>query len=519
MAAVKLTDRQISDGFFGAINVPEGIYQCNICSKSFRKGGSSYSNLASHVKQQHKSDLETFVADKQAASGRLDFDLFSAKTKEMFGWIEYVVMENLPYAFVESPLARKYTNLPHISRHRIANVVHALYTVVFDKVVEQLPQKFGLMFDGWSERGFHYIACFAVYGEAGCRREILLHFGQFLSEGTFTAADHILFFEDVLEKCKRDKNDVLFLVSDNCSVVTKTAKDMNIPLVGCACNRLNLEVVRIYNDMDNRDTISAVYELMKRLQTLKGRAKLLATGCKLAPIGRDNNTRWGNVQMMLKRYTEILPYLRDEDDFWGAYLLSPRQNGAVKALLAELTDFEKVNKYLQSDSAEMNLLVARNMFDKLMADHPSCGNYISPHAPIVHSPNFEAAVAAVIEGREEYVAATEDLAPWVAPFLLSSEDEAATESSRAQTFEDIIQVAKRPRRAAKYSDLRYIPPTSTTVERFFSTASRTLGAMRHRLSDESLCAVLFLQTNRRFWDIADVSLAVPSCSEFVNTSP
>ena len=175
-------------------------YKCKVCSKVVKKGGSSYSNLGSHMRGQHAEQLQAATQARSIGQRTLDQSCFDVRVNEVYSWMELVVMENLPFTIVESTWMRSNVKFKAtITRHSIADAVEATYEVVRKKVQEMLPPKFGLMFDGWSENGVHYVVSFAVFGDNDQRRELLLHFGTFRFEDSFTAEDHIDHFTDLMD--------------------------------------------------------------------------------------------------------------------------------------------------------------------------------------------------------------------------------------------------------------------------------------------------------------------------------
>ncbi|KAE9128037.1 hypothetical protein PF007_g5400 [Phytophthora fragariae] len=72
-----------------------------------------------------------------------------------------------------------------------------------------------------------------------------------------------------------------------------------------------------------------------------------------------------------------------------------------------------------------------------------------------------------------------------------------------------LRARKKQRVAAQvYRGVRFIPPTSNTVERLFSKARHVLSLHRHRILPIRHEMLLFLKINRRFWRAATVSKVV-----------
>lgn len=58
----------------------------------------------------------------------------------------------------------------------------------------------------------------------------------------------------------------------------------------------------------------------------------------------------------------------------------------------------------------------------------------------------------------------------------------------------------------RYELVQYIPPTSNIAERFFSQAGIVLSPQRQAMAPAQLENILFLKTNRRYWNVAMVQM-------------
>ena len=73
-------------------------------------------------------------------------------------------------------------------------------------------------------------------------KQILLAFTTFEDETSFTAADHKANLDAILQVFDKTLGNVICLVGDNCPTNNRCADDCEIPLIGCAAHRFNLEV-------------------------------------------------------------------------------------------------------------------------------------------------------------------------------------------------------------------------------------------------------------------------------------
>ena len=157
----------------------------------------------------HSNSLQQQQQHQESSNNRqnlLNFDLYPERTRDLYHWITYIVMENQPFTTVESPWLRQFLSLKTvISRQAISSAT---------KVKTTLPPKFGIMFDGWTQNGFHYIATFAVFAENEIRQQMLLNFGSL--DDDYTADEYVELFSEIMELYGRSVADIIFLISDNC---------------------------------------------------------------------------------------------------------------------------------------------------------------------------------------------------------------------------------------------------------------------------------------------------------------
>eukprot|EP00644_Phytophthora_capsici_P003682 jgi/Phyca11/129211/e_gw1.82.100.1 len=155
-------------------------------------------------------------------------------------------------------------------------------------------------------------------------------------------------------------------------------------------------------------------------------------------------TRWSSTYKMLERYFKLRPLLDEDDDEITELMPSRRHENRLKALLSELGDFQSATMKLQDDN--LTLLDVRDIFDALIEKHSVVEKYLAADANIVKDKVFDG--------------------------------------------------------------VRFIPPTSNTVERLFSVAKHTLSHHRQRMLPIHLETVLFLKMNRRFRDANTVAAIV-----------
>lgn len=120
---------------------------------------------------------------------------------------------------------------------------------VVEKIKRLLPAKFGIILDGWSEGGTHFVGVFASYRNiedpmadkhGNCR--VLLSMAPLLDERSFTAEEHLHYIKYVLEIYGKTIENIAYLVGDNCSTNRSLSDLSKVPLIGCYSHKLNLAV-------------------------------------------------------------------------------------------------------------------------------------------------------------------------------------------------------------------------------------------------------------------------------------
>jgi hypothetical protein len=132
-----------------------------------------YKNLLSHLVDKHENYLEIYRAHKQeekagsvsesgnSNTGRqytLDY-LIDDKSRDIFKWLEWVVMDEMGIGFCEKALTRENSNLQPISAKTLKKYMLLLVDEVEKKITAlvEARQCFALIFDGWTEDSTHFI--------------------------------------------------------------------------------------------------------------------------------------------------------------------------------------------------------------------------------------------------------------------------------------------------------------------------------------------------------------------------
>ena len=75
------------------------------------------------------------------------------KASNIFSWLRWITLKRLPFSFVEDNLTAEYTNLKPITRQTFVTYLEKLTPLVERQIAANLPVKFGLVSDGWTNFG------------------------------------------------------------------------------------------------------------------------------------------------------------------------------------------------------------------------------------------------------------------------------------------------------------------------------------------------------------------------------
>jgi hypothetical protein len=485
--------KDICSFYYKEIYTEQGArHQC-LCGKVLKKNRSGYTNLINHLKTAHPNYEREFLdISKQRAITKY---VPSSQGKNIFGWLDWVIMEYLPFSFVEKERSRSYTRLNPISRNSFVKYMHKLTEMVEAEISTLLESsgRFSIVLDGWSDSdSTHYIGVFALSGG----KFYLLAFSTLPDEERYDAEIHVQFISESLSYYKKTFDDVLFLICDNENTNKAISSLCKIPMLGCQSHRLNLAVKNLCSTLE--PIIDNINCLMIKLDTLKFRGALRKV-TKYSPVKR-NSTRWSSTYAMIKRFFVLREFIPEA---LFDFIPSPSDELKLQSLMKDLENIESVSKALQSEN--ISVVSARELLDSLCKDYPVLQSHIHPFAPIVKNPELESAICLVMDGKEESLSVpqVQALKRYVKNDIhlsvVSSEDETLTYAEKVLKKRKIEAAADME--SSRYIDFGLVTsPTSNIVERLFSKAKLVSTDNRKSLLPRNLESVLFLMANRSLWD-------------------
>ncbi|KAG2997275.1 hypothetical protein PC121_g20074 [Phytophthora cactorum] len=158
-----LTNKVVCTLIFTKKSRDEFVY--STCMKTC-KSAHGYTNLISHLRTYHPTYLED--AHKAAKDrNALRLGVIDEETRTIFRWCKWVVVDRLPLSFVERKMTRKNASLPTISEKTLKLYLMRIFESAEGRVAEELPLSFGIVLDGCTFNGRHFITIFAVFNDPG----------------------------------------------------------------------------------------------------------------------------------------------------------------------------------------------------------------------------------------------------------------------------------------------------------------------------------------------------------------
>ena len=516
MSKTNETDKIYKCAFFTSCK--ENTFKCTMCNKELSCTGSGYTNFKAHIigsnKDKHGNYEELLNKYKQSILDKekqhsLNSYYGTPTARLYFGWLEYVIGTNQPFNCCDNEIVRKFTRLDAICAKTLITYMEELQIVVQDKIAQLLPNKFGLLLDGWSTgNSNHFIGLFAVFGNMNNERQhLLLRMAQLPELSNQNAQNHRDYIIESLAIYNKNLHNILFLVGDNARVNGAIADLCGKNLIGCASHLLNLELKALFETPAIIIVIEKVSQLMQKLKNnnASGRLKRLT---ELKPIIKQD-TRWSSTYNMLSRYDELSKYLNsrffEKNLIDEKYFLSNDEEKDAIQLLKYLKEFQDATALLQKN--DLTMLEARIILDEVINKCPTMANRLSSDAYILHNSDFTNGIVKVLQGG----VITESEQNALIPFLLDNTDNI---NAVDVTVDDSLaaRVAKKAKitisSSKLYMNLEFVPPTSNVVERFFSIAKNVYTDIRRSMSPQHLEAVLFLKMHLDKWNVPEVQTAI-----------
>lgn len=125
--------------------------------------------MRNHLKCCVGANFEDLYIDHlHNAGGQLDkFCFNSTRDCDVFKLLEWLVMQNMPLSEVDDPLTHGIMNIPAVFSKFFRKYILSLIRLGNCDVKNELPSRFGVLFDGRSDSSIHYVGMFSVQTHKG----------------------------------------------------------------------------------------------------------------------------------------------------------------------------------------------------------------------------------------------------------------------------------------------------------------------------------------------------------------
>ena len=133
-----LQNKSVVDFFFTPLG--DDMFKCTCNKRVKQPGKKGYTNLMSHLKNVHKDSWEDeYRKSKTKEQAVLPYPKVNKKAENIFRWLEWVILENREYSFVDKPLVRKNTKLEPICQKTLQKYIDLVSLEVEKKITSALP--------------------------------------------------------------------------------------------------------------------------------------------------------------------------------------------------------------------------------------------------------------------------------------------------------------------------------------------------------------------------------------------
>ena len=141
-----------------------GRYQCCCGKERSQEISKGYSNLSTHVISTHPNYKDSMSARNKNNQEKNSISNFVTTEAELvFNWLEMITELNLPFTYVENQIFRNAVKYDEIGVDSILKYLSRVTEATKKKVAADLPAKFGVIIDGWTQGNQHYFGVYAAY--------------------------------------------------------------------------------------------------------------------------------------------------------------------------------------------------------------------------------------------------------------------------------------------------------------------------------------------------------------------
>ena len=154
--------KRIRDVFYSRTDDPD-VWECK-CGTTRKQSGSGYTDLVTYVVYQHSSEYDALIRNSSSHSAFSNSPnlFYNSKTAQVHGFLDLVLNGLHPFYVTENHVFRGSIRFPPLRYRTLMKFMHMLTRHVEAKITRRLPEKFAVVFDGWSENQTYFAGIFAT---------------------------------------------------------------------------------------------------------------------------------------------------------------------------------------------------------------------------------------------------------------------------------------------------------------------------------------------------------------------
>ena len=157
-------NKRIFELLFKTCPLDDTYMICKICPeeslKKRKKKGAGYQNALNHLKLHPNFEQLVNEAEK-SHDNSIQPQIVTEQAIQLFSWMDWIIIENLPFAFLTKSSTKKYSKIKPISIPTFLKYMNRLTKIVEAKIAKKLGSKFGLIIDGWDAKAFSVTGIYA----------------------------------------------------------------------------------------------------------------------------------------------------------------------------------------------------------------------------------------------------------------------------------------------------------------------------------------------------------------------
>eukprot|EP00924_Labyrinthula_sp_SR-Ha-C_P002380 maker-scaffold_16-snap-gene-2.51-mRNA-1 protein AED:0.24 eAED:0.26 QI:0/0/0/1/1/1/2/0/526 len=403
----------------------------------------------------------------------------------------FLLRKNMPLSLLRSEEFKSIKNADDlVSENTMRLYMKRMEHLFIEKIKLEVDlELFCLVIDGWSHQGYSFNGVYLCFDKMKKMTFRLLGVLP-LEKESQKASDIVPFLKNLMNKFGLDESLLVAIVANNTNTNKKVCRDLGT-------HRLALGVrAFIKSETPLSEALDKVQLLLRKIKKSKKLTEALRKYTDKVVV-LPNVTRWSGKFLMMKRYLEIWMFCAQiKDDEVKDLILGQRLTRTLEKHVDFLATCDRYTVTLQK--GKLNLGDGKKAALNLLRDvdnDDSLFKYLEDDAgTLVEFCAFETGVFKVYWEEEDTLDAAERTA--LARLVRDPSEEEVKTPPGDSVAAEVFSQLRKSRKKSIFTDVRFIPTTSCSVERFFSQCKLIFSDKRNRMMPATLNRLAFLKMNK-----------------------